>query len=78
MGITGAISRVTLYGTNTTEVHGLDGFLELIDKRQDIESRTRGLITGESVPAFLWLLYVLNSSVNQFQITSACTYVSQF
>lgn len=49
MGVTGALCRVFLFGANKTEVHGLDGFLKLLDQREDISSRTRGLITGEHI-----------------------------
>jgi len=31
---------------NSVEVHGLDNFLELLDKRKDIEGRERGLLTS--------------------------------
>ena len=48
MGITGSLSRLFLFGANTTEVHGLEGFLELLDKRSDVRNRQRGLITGVS------------------------------
>lgn len=48
MGITGSISRLFMFGANTTQVHGLDGFLEVLDKRIDVKSRQRGLITGQS------------------------------
>lgn len=47
MGVTGTLSRLFLFGANTTETHGLDGFLRLLDKRHDVENRERGLITGE-------------------------------
>jgi hypothetical protein len=46
MGLMGSISRGFLYGLNSLEVIGLDRFLETLDKRSDIESRSRGLITG--------------------------------
>lgn len=32
---------------NTTRTHGLDKFLDMIDDREDIGARKRGLITGE-------------------------------
>lgn len=48
MGITGSLSRLFMFGANTTQVHGLDGFLELLDKRVDVQNRQRGLITGLS------------------------------
>ena len=31
---------------NHSEMHGLDEFLELLDKREDPKKRERGLITG--------------------------------
>lgn len=46
MGATGTISRLVLFVANTTEVHGLGGFLELLEQRRDVENRQRGLITG--------------------------------
>lgn len=51
MGITGSLSRLFMLGANTTEVHGLDGFLELLDKRNEVRNRQRGLITGLSNPS---------------------------
>ena len=47
MGVTGSVFRVLLFAANDTSVHGLDGFLELLYHRRDIESRTRGLLTGK-------------------------------
>ena len=46
MGVAGALSRTFLLAGNKLEVEGLDGFLELLDKRKDVEGRERGLITG--------------------------------
>jgi hypothetical protein len=48
IGIVGSISRLFLYGANTTDVHGLDDFLGLLDKRVDVRNRQRALITGKS------------------------------
>ncbi|KAI1453599.1 hypothetical protein F4805DRAFT_442798 [Annulohypoxylon moriforme] len=45
MGLTAALSRGFLYGLNSVEVVGLDRFLEVLDKRKDVEKRERGLIT---------------------------------
>ena len=47
MGLTGSIFRVMLLNANRTEVHGLDQFLGLLDKRHDIKARERGLVTGK-------------------------------
>lgn len=49
MGTIGVMSRLFMFGANRTEVHGLENFLELLDQREDIESRKRGLLTGEYV-----------------------------
>jgi monolysocardiolipin acyltransferase len=48
MGAVGALCRGFLYGLSNTEVHGLDGFLELLDERENVERRERGLITGNA------------------------------
>ncbi|KAI1384705.1 acyltransferase [Hypoxylon trugodes] len=45
MGLTSALSRGYLYGFNSVEVVGLDRFLDVLDKRKDVEKRERGLIT---------------------------------
>ncbi|KAF2714756.1 hypothetical protein K504DRAFT_456948 [Pleomassaria siparia CBS 279.74] len=45
MATVGALCRGFLYGLSSTEVHGLEGFLELLDERRDVEGRERGLIT---------------------------------
>jgi monolysocardiolipin acyltransferase len=49
MGLTGTLSRGFLYGLNHMEVIGLDGFLETLNKRKDVEGRERGLLTGEGI-----------------------------
>jgi monolysocardiolipin acyltransferase len=46
MGLTGSLCRGFLYGLNYMEVIGLDRFLETLEKRDDVEGRERGLITG--------------------------------
>ena len=46
MGIVGTLTRAFTHGLNRQHAHGLDGFLELLDKRADINGRKRGLITG--------------------------------
>ncbi|KAK7749261.1 Lyso-phosphatidylcholine acyltransferase [Diatrype stigma] len=45
MGLTAALSRGFLYTFNTVEVTGLDQFLDVLDKRKDVEKREKGLIT---------------------------------
>jgi monolysocardiolipin acyltransferase len=47
------MSRGFLYGLNRMEVVGLDRFLEALDKREDVDGRERGLITGLS-PSDAW------------------------
>lgn len=46
MGTTGLISRSVLYGLNTVEVTGLKRFQDVLDSRQDVGKRQRGLLTG--------------------------------
>lgn len=46
MGFVGGTSRLFMFGANSTEVHGLDGFLRTLDRRKDPTRRERGLITG--------------------------------
>ncbi|OTA60293.1 acyltransferase [Hypoxylon sp. EC38] len=45
MGLTATLCRGFLYGLNSVEVIGLERFLDILDKRQDVEKRQRGLIT---------------------------------
>ncbi|EMC98619.1 hypothetical protein BAUCODRAFT_572705 [Baudoinia panamericana UAMH 10762] len=45
IGMVGLICRSFLFALNTTEVHGLDRFLKVLDSRKDEKARTRGLIT---------------------------------
>ncbi len=45
VGIVGFLSRSFLYALNTTNVYGLEGFLEILEERNDVAKRERGLIT---------------------------------
>jgi monolysocardiolipin acyltransferase len=45
MGAVGVLCRGFLLGLSNLETHGLDNFLELLDEREDVEGRERGLIT---------------------------------
>ena len=47
IGIVGTLCKAFLFGASRTEVHGLDKFLELLDRRRDPRRRERGLITGK-------------------------------
>jgi hypothetical protein len=51
MGLTGTLSRGFLYGLNSVEAIGLQKFLKILDEREDVEKRTKGLLTGT---ALLW------------------------
>lgn len=53
MGFVGSTSRLFMFGANKIEVHGLDKFLETLDRRKDPEGRERGLITGTLCPQYL-------------------------
>ena len=59
MGVAGFLTRTFMYGLNSMETHGLDGFLNLVNERQDIDRRQRGLITGESSLLLSWVSYGL-------------------
>jgi monolysocardiolipin acyltransferase len=41
-----ALSKGFMYGLNSVEVSGLQGFLSILDARKDVGKRQRGLITG--------------------------------
>ncbi|KAI0512775.1 acyltransferase [Xylaria bambusicola] len=45
MGVTAGLSRLFIYGLNSVEVTGLERFLDILDKRKDVDKRQRGLIT---------------------------------
>lgn len=66
LGATCMLSRGFLYGLNTVETNGLDRFLEILDKRKDVNKRERGLITG----GFLYKPILLNTK-SLFQVPSA-------
>lgn len=46
MGLTGMLSRTFLLAGSRLECHGLDEFLGFLDEREDVDRRTKGLITG--------------------------------
>lgn len=52
IGMTGIMSRAFLLGASKTEVHGLDDFLHILDRRKDVDGRERGLLTGTSFDVF--------------------------
>ncbi|KAF2477356.1 uncharacterized protein BDR25DRAFT_249267 [Lindgomyces ingoldianus] len=45
MGAVGVLCRGFLFGLSNTEVYGMREFLELLDERENVEGRRRGLIT---------------------------------
>ena len=67
MGLTGTLSRGFLYGLNYTEVIGLDRFLEILDKRKDVDGRERGLLTGEGIVCAQWTIPLLIGLVNSIK-----------
>ena len=52
MGVFGGLSRIWLKAFSKTQVDGLDGFLQVLDERKDIEGRERGLITGKTLDSW--------------------------
>lgn len=49
IGATGFLTRTFLIGLSKLEVHGWDGFQRVLDERNNVGSRTKGLITGTSL-----------------------------
>lgn len=47
IAFTGFLTRAFVRLACATEVHGLDGFVRLLDEREDVNRRQRGLITGK-------------------------------
>lgn len=47
MGAVGLLCKGFLSGLSKVETHGLDKFLKLLDERENVEGRQRGLITGK-------------------------------
>jgi monolysocardiolipin acyltransferase len=45
MGVVGVLCKGFL-GLNKVETHGMEGFLKLLDEREDVGRRERGLLTG--------------------------------
>lgn len=52
MGVVGLLCKGFLAGLSTVETHGMEGFLKLLDEREDVEGRERGLLTGK--PLQFW------------------------
>lgn len=48
IAFTGFLAKAFARVACTTEVHGLDGFVKLLDERENVDGRKQGLITGES------------------------------
>ena len=46
MGMTATASRIFLYGLNDVEVIGMQPFLDVLDRRQNVMERHKGLLTG--------------------------------
>jgi hypothetical protein len=46
MGAVGLLCKGFLSGLSKVETHGMEDFLKLLDEREDIDRRERGLITG--------------------------------
>jgi len=47
IAFTGFLAKAFARVACTTEVHGLDEFLKLLDERKDVDGRQRGLITSK-------------------------------
>ena len=76
LGVSGMLCRAFLYGGNRVKINGLDGFLNLLDKREDVEGRERGLITGWPTFNALWprslLILAPHHSLESYQCVRTC------
>jgi monolysocardiolipin acyltransferase len=71
MGAVGLLCKGFL-GLNRVETHGMEEFLRLLDEREDINKRERGLITGMRNTqrcSYSWM-----SNTCQYRTTSPCMY----
>lgn len=74
MGAVGLLCKGFLNGLSKVETHGMEGFLKLLDEREDPASRQRGLITGKCLYYQKPRKCSVLTSV-QSRTTSLCTYV---
>jgi len=74
MGAVGLLCKGFLNGLSKVETHGMEGFLKLLDEREDPASRQRGLITGKWLDCQGPRACSILTSV-QSRTTSPCTYV---
>jgi monolysocardiolipin acyltransferase len=49
MGAVGLLCKGFLSGLSRVETHGMEDFLQLLDEREQVEGRQKGLITGMRV-----------------------------
>lgn len=80
-----ALCRSFLYMCSRPEINGLESFLELLESRQDVSRRTRGLLTGidplysTEFPCFCliaWRTSIADMGlIRQYRTILACTYV---
>lgn len=65
MGTAGGLTRMFMTIPNTTRSYGKDAFMDLLDDREDVEGRRRGLITGPrpSATTALCVSMLINSYV---------------
>lgn len=52
MGAVGLLCKGFLTGLSTVETHGLDKFLGLLDERENVAERQKGLITGRRLRVY--------------------------
>jgi hypothetical protein len=70
MGAVGLLCKGFLSGFSRVETHGMEAFLELLDAREDVSRRERGLITGmQHTP---WRRGL--SDTRQYRTTSPCRF----
>ena len=71
IAFTGFLAKAFARIACSTEVHGLESFVRLLNDRENVKERDRGLITGTSE---LQKMVLVGSilTMPQFQTTSAC------
>jgi len=73
IAFTGFLAKAFARIACSTEVYGLESFVKLLNDRENVEERDRGLITGMLELRQMVLVGSI-VTMRQSQTTSACTY----
>jgi monolysocardiolipin acyltransferase len=63
MGAVGLLCKGFLSGLSRVETHGMEDFLQLLDEREEVEGRQKGLITGMRFCGRVWVCWVRLTAV---------------